>query len=464
MTTAVADGLSTGAKVTIAGASHSALDGTFTITVTSSTTFYYTFSGSAGHRFKLRHHRNAGLAGLHDQPARRPAGPRRQRRRAPSCRGYTYLGLSTIVQENNGNGTALTYITQTPTPTPTPTPSPTPPPTTIDSGGDRYDRPGPLRPGRSSRTGTPPTRRRPRRLQGDQYGYDADSNVLYDNIVGQGSTAAGFSQLYHASSTTSGDNNGAYDPLGRVTHVPPGHAHASGNNTYSSAPLDTITNANINTASDSDETYTLDAAGQLDQLRPPAPAPAPAPRRPSPAPAGPTTARTSCTGDGSATLTFDNNGNTTKDQAGNTYTYDAWDRPIDATLSGGGSIVYGYLPGEQPAPRVPPAPAAPPIPTTPPTCRCWRTPPPAPAAAAVAAAAARPTVESQYVWGLDYVNQMVERDDNSSSGSLGISGSGLGERIYPEQDANFNVRTLTSNSGTRPGAHRLRFLRQRRRC
>jgi hypothetical protein len=47
VTTAVADGLSTGATVVIQGSAQAALNGTFTITVTSSTTFTYTFTGSA---------------------------------------------------------------------------------------------------------------------------------------------------------------------------------------------------------------------------------------------------------------------------------------------------------------------------------------------------------------------------------------------------------------------------------
>jgi len=57
------------------------------------------------------------------------------------------------------------------------------------------------------------------------------------------------------------------------------------------------------------------------------------------------------------------------------------------------------------------------------------------------------TVTDQYVWGLAYVNQLVVRDDNSSSGSYGKSSSGLGRRIYVQQDADFNVTALTDTSG-----------------
>ena len=57
------------------------------------------------------------------------------------------------------------------------------------------------------------------------------------------------------------------------------------------------------------------------------------------------------------------------------------------------------------------------------------------------------TVTAQYVWGLGYTNDLVLRDDNSTTGSLGVSGSGLGRRIYVEQDGNFSVTSLTDTSG-----------------
>ena len=46
-----------------------------------------------------------------------------------------------------------------------------------------------------------------------------------------------------------------------------------------------------------------------------------------------------------------------------------------------------------------------------------------------------------------YVNQLVLRDDNSTSGNYGITGSGLGERLYAQQDAGWNVTALMSASG-----------------
>ncbi|MDP9175784.1 MAG: hypothetical protein M3O30_18235 [Planctomycetota bacterium] len=62
-----------------------------------------------------------------------------------------------------------------------------------------------------------------------------------------------------------------------------------------------------------------------------------------------------------------------------------------------------------------------------------------------------PVVQDQQVWGIAFVNELVLRDDNStgstSTGSYGKSGSGLDERLYAEQDANYNVTSLTDTNG-----------------
>ena len=52
----------------------------------------------------------------------------------------------------------------------------------------------------------------------------------------------------------------------------------------------------------------------------------------------------------------------------------------------------------------------------------------------------------QYVWGLSYVNDLVARDDSSTSGNLGITSSGLGERLYGITDANFDVTGVSANA------------------
>src|ERR1700722_16758337 len=72
-----------------------------------------------------------------------------------------------------------------------------------------------------------------------QYSYDSDGNVLDKNNL----VHAADSELYHASSTTAGDNSTAYDPLNRLTAFIRGTLSSSGNNGSS---LDTVANASIN--------------------------------------------------------------------------------------------------------------------------------------------------------------------------------------------------------------------------
>ena len=57
----------------------------------------------------------------------------------------------------------------------------------------------------------------------------------------------------------------------------------------------------------------------------------------------------------------------------------------------------------------------------------------------------------QYVWGLRYVDDLLLRDrdsdGSSGTGNLGLSGSGLEERLYCLQDANWNVVAISSTGG-----------------
>ena len=59
---------------------------------------------------------------------------------------------------------------------------------------------------------------------------------------------------------------------------------------------------------------------------------------------------------------------------------------------------------------------------------------------------------SQQVYGIGYVNDVVLRDRNADAsggtGSYGLSGSGLEERLFAQQDANYNVTALVNPSGT----------------
>ncbi len=59
--------------------------------------------------------------------------------------------------------------------------------------------------------------------------------------------------------------------------------------------------------------------------------------------------------------------------------------------------------------------------------------------------------DRQYVWGERYVDDLVLRDrdadSSSGTGSLGVSGSGLEERLYALQDPNWNVVAVANTSG-----------------
>mgnify|MGYP000901819537 CR=1 FL=1 len=58
---------------------------------------------------------------------------------------------------------------------------------------------------------------------------------------------------------------------------------------------------------------------------------------------------------------------------------------------------------------------------------------------------------AQFVWGLRYIDNLVLRDrnadSNTSNGDLGKTGSGLEERLYALQDANWNVVAIADTSG-----------------
>jgi hypothetical protein len=233
---------------------------------------------------------------------------------------YSYLGLSTIVQQLDGNNVALSYIQQAGDTS------------AITSGaaygGDQYtgldrfdrviDQNWVLNPTPATPTPTPA----PLSTDRTQLGYDRGSDVLYSNNLLDSSD----SELYHASSTSAGDNNTAYDPLSRETAFVRGTLSSSGNNGSS---LDTVANAAINTAANSDETWTLDALGNWSSSA------TGSGTGTATAPTLTSTSRTNnsqneVTADGSADPGYDDDGNTTTDQNGDLYTYDAWGHMVTA--------------------------------------------------------------------------------------------------------------------------------------
>ncbi len=240
-----------------------------------------------------------------------------------------------------------------------------------------------------------------------KYGYDQNGNVLFKNNI----LSSANSELYHA--------NGAngYDNLNRLTAFRRGTLSAS----VTGGALDTVTTATRT------QSWNLDQLGNWDGS------------------SGVTTdgaaqsrthnSRNQATAVGGSTLTFDYNGNTTKDENGVSYAYDAWNRNVKESLPGvatlnrhgydalGRRITSGLSSGTIPDLYY---------------SNNWQ----------VLEERSGSTVKDQYVWSIAYVDAMVLRDSNATSGDLGKTGSGLGQRLYVQQDANYNVTALLNTSGT----------------
>jgi RHS repeat-associated protein len=136
------------------------------------------------------------------------------------------------------------------------------------------------------------------------------------------------------------------------------------------------------------------------------------------------------TGVGSSTLVYDNNGNTTTDENGDTFTYDAWNRMVTDSA---GTTDYSYDANSRRITQ---------------TASGTTTTFYISSQDQIIEERQGSVVTAQNVWSIDYVNDSLLRDDNSVSGNLGVSGSGLGERLYSQHDANFNVTTLTDAGGS----------------
>ena len=317
---------------------------------------------------------------------------------AGNDQSYLYLGLDTIVQATDGNGIALSYIKQ--------------PGDTLagSDAGDQYtglDRFGRVDDQNWVNTSTGVSTDR------FQYGYDQNGNVLYKNNL----VNSTFSELYHANSTIAGDNNTDYDNLNRIAAFRRGTLSAS---SYNGGVLDTVSTLNSN--ADSSQSWTLDALGNQTSVTTD----------------GTATGRTinsqnQIAAIGSTSLAYDNNGNTTTDENGHTLIYDAWNRLIE--VKNGSTVLASYV-YDANGNRVQQTESS----AT--TDLYYST------RGQVLEERQSGTVTAQNVWGLMYVNQLVERDDNSTSGNYGFTGSGLGRRVFVQQDANWNVTALVGSTGT----------------
>jgi RHS repeat-associated protein len=306
--------------------------------------------------------------------------------------GYSsYLGLDTLVQRLYPQpNVELTYLQQAGDPG-------------IGDGGDQYR--GLDRFGRvvDQRWINPNTTNPTDRFQ---YGYDRDGNRLYRNNL----VNAAFGELYHQSGAGYG-----CDSLNQLTAFSRGVLSASQQN----GPLDTIA------LPVHSQSWTLDVMGNWSQFNSDA----------SSQTRGANRQNEITSVSGQTTPTYDNNGNTTKDETGNQYVYDAWNRIVQVTVGGTGpGLRYSY---DALGRRI-----QEPIDSSHIRdlyfSKDWQV--------LEERDNASPTtlVRSQYVWSPVYVDALVLRDRDPN-------GTGMfDERLYVQQDANWNVTAVVAgkNFGT----------------
>jgi hypothetical protein len=289
VTTGGTHGLTAGSSITIQGASDPIYDGTFTVaTILNSTQFTYTLATApAANAVGVDIVAIVSSAATLDSRISRLTGMQ-DHVDGTVLESYQYLGLGTIAQKDRPQpGVDLSYIHQT---------------NATGDAGDKYT--GLDRFGRvvdqnwvNPSTGVS--------TDNFGYGYDRNSNVLYrSNLVN-----ASFGELYH---TSAGSDQTGYDPLNRLTNFSRGTLIASGNN---GTTLDSISGTPKAT-----NAWSLDALG-------------------NPTVIGSTNQNfnpqdqiTSITG--KTTPLYDNNGNMTRDEAGHTYIYDAWNRMVSTRKRG----------------------------------------------------------------------------------------------------------------------------------
>jgi RHS repeat-associated protein len=135
------------------------------------------------------------------------------------------------------------------------------------------------------------------------------------------------------------------------------------------------------------------------------------------------------TGVGSASLSFDANGNMTEDEQGRTFIWDAWNRLVEVKQGSTTLVEYRYDGLKR---RI--------IEDDGTTEKHlyysdqWQ----------VLEERGGGNAVTQYVWSPVYVDAMILRDRDADASS----GNGLEERIYVLHDANFNVTAITDASGT----------------
>ena len=239
-----------------------------------------------------------------------------------------------------------------------------------------------------------------------KYGYNRASNVLYSNNL----VNSVESELYHANSSKTGDNNTAYDPLGRQTGFARGTLSSSGNNGTSldtvatptqtqSWGLDALGNWTSQTTNSTTTTRTFNAQNQTSSVS------------------------------GGTAPTYDNNGNTISDN-GQTFVYDAWNRLVAAKSGSTTVAAYGY---DALGRRISETYSG----TS--TTNYLYYSPQWQVIEERQNGTANSNVSQQYVWGAAYIDEMVLRDTYTS----GVASL----RLYVQQNANWDVTALVNTSG-----------------
>ena len=285
-----------------------------------------------------------------------------------TIQSYTYLGLATPVTFAAGNGVTLSYLAGD---------------GSASDGGDVYT--GLDQFGRVvdqdwvNTSGTA--------VDEQQYAYDADGNVLSRaNTV-----------------VTSQSETYAYDGLNRLTGFDRGTIDGSGTiaspTTTESWQLDAVGNWQSNTVNSVTTARTNNAQNQVTSV-------------------------------GSATLSYDSNGNTLADGTGQQYVYDAWNRLVTVKSPTGTTLAaYTYdAQGRRVTEAYPGQ-----LTTDLYYSKDWQ----------VLETDVGGTAVQQYTWSPFYVDGLVEWDDHTP----GESGTALDRRLYAEQDADYNVTSLTNSSG-----------------
>jgi hypothetical protein len=302
---------------------------------------------------------------------------------------YSYLGLgSTIKRAHPQPGVDLTYIKQG-----------------VESNGDAGDQYTGL-----DRFGRVVDQRWIVTSGGShtdrfQYAYDRDSNRLYKNNL----VASSQSELYHANGSSAG-----YDSLNRLTDFERGTLSASG------SVLDTVSSASHSID------WSLDALGNMASVTTDGGSAATRSHN----------SQNQITAVGGNSPTYDSNGSMTNDGS-QSYLYDAWNMLVTVKNAAGSSTIVSYV--YDAANR-----------------RIHENPTLGTASDQYYSADWQVleekeggTAKRQYVWSPVYVDAMVLRDrDANATGGDGLQSLGLEERLYAQQDANFNLTSIINTSGS----------------